>query len=209
MAGGDDSTRRRLLDAAVACIVDEGFYRASSNRIARRAGVTWGVIQHHFGTREKLMLEVVREGIDGLVTTFEQAHIEGATPAERLESLADVVWSLYCTPEFLANVQIVMNLTRDPATAAATVEALGRLGRRVEASWQRLVDQVVPPADQPPGLQKALFYVLRGAAVGEELLDSMIGGEAARRAAHRTTSRHRAERQMLLDALSATLPKSP
>jgi AcrR family transcriptional regulator len=209
MAGGDDSTRRRLLDAAVACIVDEGFYRASSNRIARRAGVTWGVIQHHFGTREKLMLEVVREGIDGLVTTFEGATIEGATPAERLESLADVVWRLYCTPEFLANVQIVMNLTRDPATAAATVEALGRLGRRVEASWQGLVDQVVPPADQPPGLAKALFYILRGAAVGEELLDSMVGGEAARRSARQTASRHRAERRMLLDALSATLPNAP
>ena len=204
MAVADDSTRRRLLDAAIACIVDDGFYRASSNRIARRAGVTWGVIQHHFGTREKLLLEVVREGIDDLVTTFEQAEVTGATPAARLESLADVVWSHYCRPEFLANVQIVMNLTRDPATAGATVEAFNHLNRRMEASWQRLVDLVVPPADQPPGFGKALFFVLRGVAVGEELLDSMVGGEAARPPVRRT-----AERQVLLDALSATLPGSP
>jgi AcrR family transcriptional regulator len=204
MAVAEDSTRRRLLDAAIACIVDEGFYRASSNRIARRAGVTWGVIQHHFGTREKLMLEVVREGIDELVTTFEQANIAGDTQAERLESLADVVWSHYCRPEFLANVQIVMNLTRDPATAAATVEAINNLSLRMEASWQRLVAQVVPPEDQPPGYDKALFFILRGVAVGEELLDSMVGGEAARLPVRRT-----AERQVLLDALSATLPKTP
>jgi AcrR family transcriptional regulator len=204
MAGADDSTRRRLLDAAIGCIVDEGFYRASSNRIARRAGVTWGVIQHHFGTREKLLLEVVREGIDELVTTFEQAEVEGATAAARLESLADVVWSHYCRPEFLANVQIVMNLTRDPATAGATVEAISNLSKRMEASWQRLVDQVLPPADQPPGFAKALFFILRGVAVGEELLDSMVGGEAARRPVRR-----KAERQVLLDALAATLPESP
>jgi TetR/AcrR family transcriptional regulator, regulator of cefoperazone and chloramphenicol sensitivity len=163
--------------------------------------VTWGVIQHHFGTREKLLLEVVREGVDDLVTTFEQAEVEGATAAARLESLADVVWSHYCRPEFLAGVQIVMNLTRDPATAGATVESLGKLSQRMEASWQRLVDQVVPPADQPPGLGKALFFILRGVAVGEELLDSMVGGEAAR-----PPVRRKAERQLLLDALSATLP---
>jgi AcrR family transcriptional regulator len=205
MAGAaDDSTRRRLLDAAIACIVDEGFYRASSNRIARRAGVTWGVIQHHFGTREKLLLEVVRDGIDELVTTFEDAELDGATPAARLESLADVVWSHYCRPEFLANVQIVMNLTRDPATAAATVEAIDNLSKRMEASWQRLVDQVLPPADQPPGFGKAMFFILRGVAVGEELLDSMVGGEAARRPVRR-----KAERQVLLDALAANLPSTP
>ena len=204
MAAPDDSTRRRLLDAAIACIVDDGFYRASSNRIAQRAGVTWGVIQHHFGTREKLLLEVVREGIDELVTTFEQAEVKGETPAERLESLADVVWSHYCRPEFLANVQIVMNLTRDPRTAAATVEALDNMSRRMEASWQRLVDQVLPPPDQPPGFGKALFFILRGVAVGEELLDSMIAGKAANPPTRRT-----AERQVLLDALSASLPDTP
>jgi len=36
----DESTRARVVDAAIACILDEGFYRASSNRIAKRAGVT-------------------------------------------------------------------------------------------------------------------------------------------------------------------------
>ena len=53
-------TRARVIQAAVDCILDEGFYRASSNRIAERAGVTWGVIQHHFGTREALLIEVFK-----------------------------------------------------------------------------------------------------------------------------------------------------
>jgi AcrR family transcriptional regulator len=204
MATPDDSTRRRVLDAAIECIVDEGFYRASSNRIARRAGVTWGVIQHHFGTREKLMLEVVREGVEQLVATFEEAEIEGATAAARLESLADVVWSHYCRPEFLAHVQIVMNLTRDPATASATADSIDALSLRMESSWQRLVDQVLAPAYQPPGYGMALFFILRGVAVGEELLDSMVAGKTTGRPAPR-----KAERQVLLDALSATLPGPP
>ena len=58
--GAQDSiSRQRVIDAAIACILDQGFYRASSNAIAERAGVTWGVIQYHFGTREALMLAVL------------------------------------------------------------------------------------------------------------------------------------------------------
>jgi AcrR family transcriptional regulator len=134
------------------------------------------------------------------VSTLEDATVKGDTSEERLESLADIVWSHYCRPEFLANVQIVMNLSRDPATAADTVEALNALSLRLTTSWQRLVDQVVEPERQPPGFSRALFYILRGVAVGEELLDSMIGTDAPVR-----PGRRRAERQVLLDALSAML----
>ena len=62
VAMNDESTRGRVVDAAIECILDEGFYRASSNKIAKRAGVTWGVIQYHFGTREALMLAVHERG---------------------------------------------------------------------------------------------------------------------------------------------------
>ena len=192
------SARERLLEAAVECIAEEGYYRASSNQIARRAGLTWGVIQHHFGTREQLLLEVVREGAQDLLATFEKAQIDGDTPLERLESLADVAWSHYCTPEFLVRVQIVMNLSRDPTTATETVEALSELAERTTSGWQRLVDQVVAPKRQPPGLSTALFQILRGVAVGEELLESMVAGKQSRRP-------RKGERKLLLRALATQL----
>jgi AcrR family transcriptional regulator len=54
-------TRRKVLDAAIETILEVGYYQASSNAIARRAGVTWGALQHQFGTREALLLEVLNE----------------------------------------------------------------------------------------------------------------------------------------------------
>ena len=56
-----EQTWRRVLDAAEECILELGYYQASSNEIARRAGVTWGVIQHQFGTREGLLLAVLND----------------------------------------------------------------------------------------------------------------------------------------------------
>ena len=55
-----------MLDATVECILELGYYQASSNAIARRAGVTWGTIQHQFGSREALLLEVIKQGWRGL-----------------------------------------------------------------------------------------------------------------------------------------------
>src|SRR3954453_23493461 len=57
-----EATRRRVLDAVVESVLDVGYYKASSNEIARRAGVTWGAIQHLFGSREALMLDVLDDG---------------------------------------------------------------------------------------------------------------------------------------------------
>jgi TetR/AcrR family transcriptional regulator, regulator of cefoperazone and chloramphenicol sensitivity len=60
-------TRQRVIEAAICTIVEQGFYRASSNAIAERAGLSWGVIQYHFGSRESLMLAVLEEGTTRLV----------------------------------------------------------------------------------------------------------------------------------------------
>ena len=198
----DSSTRQRLLDAAVACIAEEGYYRASSNHIARRAGVTWGVIQHYFGTREQLLLEVARGRAARLVDTIESATITGDTTRARLESLAEVVWSYYCQPEFLVGAQIVMNLSRDSATASETVKALDEISQRWTAGWQHLVDQVVPPEQQLTGFRTALLYILRGAAIGEALLDAMV-----RRPSLEWSVHYERERELLFTALLSLLPR--
>ena len=83
----DESTRARVVDAAVACILDEGFYRASSNKIAKRAGVTWGVIQYHFGHARGAAVAVHERGLDELDRCLADAVIVG----DSVEATARVV----------------------------------------------------------------------------------------------------------------------
>jgi TetR/AcrR family transcriptional regulator, regulator of cefoperazone and chloramphenicol sensitivity len=168
---GDESTRDRMIAAAVATIVDEGYYRASSNRIATRAGVTWGVIQYHFGTREQLLVAVVRAGSDELLALLGAAEISGDTVDERVESLVDVIWTHYRRPEFLAHLQILLNLSKDPKTSADTVAALAESERSLARLWQDLVDQVVPEAKRDLGM--VIFELVRGVAIGDGLIEAL------------------------------------
>jgi TetR/AcrR family transcriptional regulator, regulator of cefoperazone and chloramphenicol sensitivity len=172
----DDSTRARVVDAAVACILDEGFYRASSNKIAKRAGVTWGVIQYHFGSREALMVAVHERGLAELDRCLADAVITGDTMEARLSAFVDALWSYYRRPEFLAYMQIVLNLSHDPTTADSTRVALkashDQVGARLPAMGRAVLGDG-PTDAEVADTARFLYNVVRGLALDQELLDAM------------------------------------
>ena len=117
-------TRARMLDAVIESIVEKGYYQTSSNEIARRAGVTWGTIQHQFGTREQLLLAVIDRRWHDLEDAVATAEVEGVTLEERLHSVLDVLADHYGSPPHLAHLQIALDLTHDP-NVSAEARALG------------------------------------------------------------------------------------
>jgi AcrR family transcriptional regulator len=172
----DEPTRARVIDAAVACILDEGFYRASSNKIAKRAGVTWGVIQYHFGTREALLLAVHERGLEELDRCLSDAEIVGDTVEARLGSFVDALWSYYRRPEFLAYMQVVLNLSHDPTTAESTRLALKTSHEHVGERLPALGRAVLGPGPSDAEVDRTgrfLYNVVRGLALDQELLDAM------------------------------------
>src|ERR1700722_20361966 len=93
--GTDLATRERVIRATITCILERGYYRASTNEIARTAGVSWGVIQHYFGTRERLMLAVLQEGARDFEEAVGDAKVVGTTAGERITQLIDILSSHY------------------------------------------------------------------------------------------------------------------
>lgn len=56
-----DDTRRRILDAAIEVIGADGEDKLRVADVARRAGVTQGMVTYHFITRHNLVVEAQRE----------------------------------------------------------------------------------------------------------------------------------------------------
>jgi AcrR family transcriptional regulator len=53
-AAGDLTARARIRDAAITHFADEGYERATIRAIAATAGVSPGLLRHHFGSKEEL-----------------------------------------------------------------------------------------------------------------------------------------------------------
>jgi AcrR family transcriptional regulator len=170
---GDAEAKDRVIDATVACILDLGFYRASTNEIARRAGVTWGVIQHYFGTREALMLAVLQKGAAEFTESVSDTHIEAESLVERIGQLIDIFSAHYAEPNYLANLQILLNMDRDPRTSADVRKTMLDVAERTNIHVRRLMREALGSASKVPDVMTTVFLVLRGFGLNQQLLGTM------------------------------------
>lgn len=167
----DSVSRQRVIDAAIKCILDRGFYRASSNAIAEAAGVSWGVIQYHFGNRETLMLAVLEEGARRLNETVLTADITGPTVSERVEEFMNILARYYGSPDYLVFIQVLINLTHDPRTSQQTRDTMTRINEAANPELRRLQRKVLAGTGiRRQAVRSLLFHALRGLALSHTML---------------------------------------
>jgi AcrR family transcriptional regulator len=129
-----DRTRRRIIEETVRCVLEEGFAAASANHVAERAGVTWGVIQYHFGSRDGLFSAVVEAGFAELTAAMADLSLPAGLTKDRVRALVDTAWVAFSSPTSRASLEIliVTRPGRDPETErqlAGMARGLRRLGR--------------------------------------------------------------------------------
>jgi len=151
-----------MLDAVVECILENGYYEASSNAIARQAGVTWGAIQHQFGTRHALLLAVLEDRWRRLTNRIESADVSGDTLEERLACVMTVLEAHYGDPEHLVVMQIMLDLIQSPATSDSTRRAVAAHGRELTRVWRPLFTKALGEAASDEILVRYAFLTIRG-----------------------------------------------
>jgi AcrR family transcriptional regulator len=167
-----EATRRRVLDAVVTTVIQRGYYDASSNEIARQAGVSWGSINYLFGSRRQLMLEVVADWVEHLRDHVEQAEITGETLEERLRCMLEVLADIYEAPAFIVQVQILLDLSVNPdrgETSHDVVDAVSHGGKEPFAALLRRT----LGEDTSPDLLEFAFVALKGYLVARGIATVM------------------------------------
>ncbi|MFH2007998.1 MAG: TetR/AcrR family transcriptional regulator [bacterium] len=107
------ATRRKLLEATVTCIVEEGIARASGPRICRIAGVSRGAQLHHFPTKASLVAAAAEHLLMRRHTEFRASH-GGRLSAAGLGSAVEALWAIYTGPTLQAWQELV-NASRSDA----------------------------------------------------------------------------------------------
>jgi AcrR family transcriptional regulator len=160
--------RTQIIDAAIASVLEVGFYRSSTNEIARRANVSWGALQYHFGTREALLLAVLQELDRRFVEDMRNAELRGDTAYDRITSLYGLLSRHYDSPTFLVRLQIVLNMQHDPDTSADVMAEIAENATQGEVPVRRLLRQAIGGR---PGKAEidSLFNALRGFALSRQL----------------------------------------
>jgi AcrR family transcriptional regulator len=147
------ATRAALLDAVIDCLAEEGYAKTTTRRIAERAGVTPGALQHHFATKAELLGQARRH----LGTKIAQEMLGGGSAdipsiQARAEYLLDYWWGLLKGPGFQALVELWVAARTDIALRETLIDA-ERDGARLAVSASRIL---YPELAERPGFTQLL-----------------------------------------------------
>jgi AcrR family transcriptional regulator len=83
-----DSGRARIMDEAATLFLQQGYNATPLRHIADAVGMKAGSIYYHFASKEELLAEILRRGINVMGTAFDQAERStiGQPPATRIEA---------------------------------------------------------------------------------------------------------------------------
>lgn len=81
--------RRQLVEAAIASIHEHGFANATVARIAKRAGVSSGIVHHYFTDKDELLFETMRTLLSELRRDAVVRQRAAKGPRQRLNAVID------------------------------------------------------------------------------------------------------------------------
>lgn len=157
-------TRAGVIEAAVDCICKEGFAATTMHGITARAGVTWGVMQYHFGDRGGLLSAVLDAGYEHLTVRLQEIDIQGDNLHERVQGLVDAGWKIFGAPIARACFEIILATRSEMTPRSASRDRLLEIAKELNESSDRLLAQTLRQKQPPKKAQRVFISALRGFA---------------------------------------------
>lgn len=176
-------TRARIMKAVVEAIADLGFQRTTAAEIARRAGVTWGAVQHHFGGKDGILLAVLQDSFDRFAEHLSDIDSGSGTLETRVSLFIDRAWDHFSSADYRSSFEILLNHTRDAGSGDD-----GLWQGEMLSSWNSIWSQLFAEVELPP----------RRVVILQHYTISVLSGLATMRMIEGHTARIRAEELILL-----------
>ena len=159
---------QRIVDAMRASVARRGTAGSTFDHVAREAGVSRGLLHYYFGTKERLLVEVVRRDTELRVALLDEALADAHTADDFIDalvrSLEDMVRE---DPGYVTLVFELFALARRNAEVGAEV---ARLTGRTRAQVAQLLEAkqregVIRLHDEPDAVATVLFVLADGVAM--------------------------------------------
>src|SRR3954466_5142483 len=113
------ATRAALLAATVDTLVENGYRNTSTQAVAKRAGVSYGALLHHFPTKADLLSAAVQHLFDQRIAEFRKAMADIPPDVPKVDAAIDTLWTMFQGPAFTAWLELWVAARTDPELAGA------------------------------------------------------------------------------------------
>jgi AcrR family transcriptional regulator len=159
---------QRIIDAMRASVGMRGAAGSTFDHVAREAGVSRGLLHYYFGTKERLLVEVVRRDCDIRMELLDQAIADAGTADDLIDamvrSLEDIVSN---DPGFIALIFELFTVSRHNEELATEMRELIRRTREhvAERLTAKEAEGVVALQAPPEAIATVLYSLADGLAL--------------------------------------------
>ena len=158
-------TRTKILAAVVDAIAEVGFHRTTAVEITRRAGVTWGAVQHHFGDKDGILVAVLEDSFGRFAARLEELPVDRLSLERRVALFVERAWQHFASREYASTFEILLDhLRREDPPEQSGARWQIQMSRAWERVWRRFFGDGAVPRKRQLRLQHYTVAVLSGLA---------------------------------------------
>ena len=159
------ASRAALLEAAVDCLIKDGYANLTTRRVAERAGVSQGTQMHYFPTKTQFLTEAIRHVAQRLAReALARANLDEPDELARHEAILEELWRIHNGPVFQATLELWIAARTDRALASA----MRKLEREVTQLMLDSAGELLPDRHEDASFRvflDATLALMRGLAM--------------------------------------------
>ena len=132
------ATTNKLIEATIEVVNENGYSGLRAATITKKAGVTWGAVQHLFGDKENLLLTVANRTYEELSLALNADISPTAALEKRVEQIVDLTWKAYQSEAYLAMVEILRGSRSQAAFNKELLKRQQSVNEDVRNTWLRI-----------------------------------------------------------------------
>ena len=179
-----ETTRQKLLDAAIDLFSEVGYAAAGLGEIIERAGMSKGALYHHFDSKEALATAIIEQGTNLTRDAFR--HVcESSSPG-----LENLIHGVFIVAELLVS-------DKTARTAEQLTRGLAEFNSAASRAWSSLLDSMTTQARRASA-EDDLWEGVDPDVVSEAILNTMLGAQLLSKTADRIDHIERLTRSLEL-----------
>lgn len=167
-------TRRRLLDAAILCLIDRGYANTTTSEIAERAGLSRGAQLYHFPKKEELLTSAVEHLVELRFTELKEKVSKLTDQDDRRAAAIDLLWETCNGPLATAFIELCVASRTDSYLRASVEASNDRLTDFIDRSFKELFPPSATAGPDYDLIPHMVILILEGMVLEGQTMDSKL-----------------------------------
>jgi AcrR family transcriptional regulator len=167
-------TRRRLLDAAIVCLVERGYANTTTSEIAERAGLSRGAQLYHFPKKEELLTSAVEHLFELMFGEMKEKVGRLTDENDRRAVAIDLLWEIANGRLMAAWIELVVASRTDAYLRKSVSAANDRAAEFIEKSFHELFPRPDRAGADYDLIPQMVVMLLEGMALEGQTLNSEL-----------------------------------